>query len=103
MTNATTNTPEFRNAHGGPIRWRSPGRFGVLLSHADYVTDTQFDDTTHTQVPLLSAAAADEYGALIRRAQPGAEYEVMRLEDDVWRDLRGRTRSEVTAARWGDV
>lgn len=99
-TPATAHARKVRTSWGAPLRWSSPGTFGVLLSSTDYVTGTRYDGATQSQVPILSADTAAELAATILRAQPGIEFEVMRLEDEVWRDFQGRTRSEVTAARW---
>src|SRR5665647_3450680 len=99
-TPATAHAPKIRMAWGAPLRWTSPGTFGVLLSSTDYVTANQYDPATQALVPVLRADDAAELAATILKAQPGIEFEGMRLEDEVWRDFQGRTRSEVTAARW---
>ena len=102
-TSTTVPVPVLRTSWGTPLRWSKPGRFGVLFSHTDYVTDTRHDPTTQTQVEVVTADTAAELAATVLKAQPGIEFEVMRLEGDQWRDYQGRTRPEVTAARWGDL
>lgn len=74
---------------------------GVLLSHCSEVIDRTFDPRTEVWSQLTSAVMAAEHGTKIARAQPGAEFEVMRLEAGSWRDLRGRTVKEVIGDRWG--
>ncbi len=100
-TTALSEDPGLRTMQGGAKGWLRPGTFGVLLSHCSEVIDRTFEPRTEVWSDLTSAADAGQYGLRVARAQPGAEFEVMRLEAGSWRDFRGRTVKEVIGDRWG--
>ncbi len=91
---------ELRTAWGSPKRWTRPGLFAVLLSSTDEVRPRKYDPGADTWTTMVTGTEASEEGAMVSRAQPGLEFEVMRLEAGVWRDFLGRTARQVIEARW---
>lgn len=95
-------SPTLRTAWGSPKKWTGRGRFGVLLSSSaeTEVTERTYDSASDVWSTIDSLDAAHQYGATIRHAQTGLQFEVMRLEDGVWRDFLGREPVAVARARW---
>lgn len=100
VTTALTLDPELRTRFGTPRRWTGPGRFAVLMSSSEEVVDRIYDCATDTWSELGHVDDAHDHAALLRRHQPGVEFEVVRLEAGVWRDYLGRTVQQVIEARW---
>ena len=92
----------LRTAWGSPKGWSGQGRYGVLLSSAadGEVTDRTYDPRADVWSAVDSLDAAHTLGSTVRRAQPGLQFEVMRLEHGTWRDFMGRTVAEVIRQRW---
>lgn len=95
--------PELRTRFGTPKRWTRRGRFGVLLSSTHEVIDRVQHPVNGTVVHLDRVDDAHDHAAMLRRHQPGLEFEVVRLENGVWRDYLGRSAAQVTHARWKDA
>jgi len=100
MTAAPEGVDELRTRWGSPKQWTRPGMFGVLLSSSNEVTARTYDSCTDLWDTVETLSQAHAYGASVRRAQLGLEFEVMRLEHGTWRDFLGRTAHEVINARW---
>ena len=93
---------QMRTVYGTPKRWLREGQFGVLLSSAPdgEVIDQRYDARAGSWEPITRADHAADHGAMIRRSQPGIEFEVVRLEDGVWRGFLGRTPKQAIDVRW---
>ena len=100
MTVVPRTVDALRTAWGSPKRWTSPGAFGILLSSMSEVETRTHTPRTDEWERFGNLRQAHAYGERVRRAQPGLEFEVMRLEHGTWRDFLGRTVHEVVAARW---
>lgn len=101
VTTAPTRDPELRTRFGTPRRWTGAGCFAVLMSSSEEVVDRIYDSATDSWSKLEHVDDAHDHAVVLRRAQPGVEFEVVRLEGGVWRDYLGRTVRQIIDARWG--